>query len=99
MLDSKNKLTSWDLRVTRGCVEKRNVTLSIPKDILREAKHLAVDQGTSLSGLLVDALKERVQRRSELRRAGARQRTLMRRGLKLGTKGKPGWTRNELHAR
>lgn len=87
------------MRVTRGYVDKQNVTLSIPKDILREAKHLAVDQGTSLSGLLVDALKERVERLSELRRAGARQRTLMRRGLKLGTKGKPRWTRDDLHAR
>jgi len=92
-------LTSAYLRVTRKYVEKQNVTLSIPKDILREAKHLAVDRGISLSGFLVEALEERVKRLSEMRRAAERQRALMRRGLKLGTKGKAGWTREDLHAR
>lgn len=80
-------------------MEKQNVTLAIPKDVLREAKHIAVDRGTSLSGLLVEALGEKVKRLSEMRRAGQRQRALMRRGLKLGTKGKPSWSRDELHAR
>ena len=80
-------------------MEKQNVTLSIPKDVLREAKHLAVDQGTSLSGLLVDALKERVRRSKERRQASQRQRALMRQGLNLGTRGKATWTRDDLHAR
>ena len=80
-------------------MDKQNITLSIPKDILREAKHLAVDRGISLSGLLVEALEERVKRVSQMRRAAQRQRTLMRRGLKLGTKGKIWWTREDLHAR
>jgi hypothetical protein len=80
-------------------VEKQNVTLSIPKEILREAKHIAVDRGISLSGLLVEALEDRVKRLSQMRRASERQRTLMRRGLKLGTKGKVRWTREDLHAR
>ena len=92
-------MISGDPRATRKYVEKQNITLSIPKDILREAKHLAVDQGTSISGLLVEALKERVKRHSAMRRAGERQRALMRRGLNLGTKGRPGWKRDELHAR
>jgi hypothetical protein len=80
-------------------VEKQNITLSIPKEILREAKHLAVDRGISLSGLLVEALEERVKRLSRMRRAAERQRTLMRSGLKLGTKGKIRWNREDLHAR
>ena len=80
-------------------MEKQNITLSIPKDILREAKHLAVDRGISLSGFLIEALEERVQRLSQMRRAAERQRTLMRSGLKLGTKGKIRWTREDLHAR
>jgi len=86
-------------RGTRKHVQKQNITLSIPKDVLREAKHLAVDRGISLSGFLVEALEERVKRLSEMRRAGERQRALMRRGLKLGTKGKVHWTREDLHAR
>jgi len=80
-------------------VDKQNITLSIPKEILREAKHLAVDRGISLSGLLVEALEERVKRLSRMRRAAERQRTLMRSGLKLGTKGKIRWNREDLHAR
>lgn len=80
-------------------MEKQNITLSIPKEILREAKHLAVDRGISLSGLLVEALEERVKRLSRMRRAAERQRTLMRSGLKLGTKGKIRWNREDLHAR
>jgi hypothetical protein len=80
-------------------VERQNITLSIPKDILRDAKHLAVDRGISLSRLLVEALEERVKRHSQMRRAAERQRTLMRSGLKLGTKGKIRWTREDLHAR
>ncbi len=86
-------------RATRKHVEKQNVTLSLPKEILREAKHLAVDRGISLSGLLIEALEERVKRLSEMRRAAERQRSLMRRGLNLGTKGKPSWRREDLHAR
>lgn len=86
-------------RATRKRVEKQNITLSIPKDILREAKHFAVDRGISLSGFLVEALEERVKRLSEMRRAAERQRTLMRRGLRLGTKGRVRWTREDLHVR
>ena len=44
-------------------MDKQKVSLSVPKKILREAKHFAVDQGVSLSGVLVEALAERVKRR------------------------------------
>ncbi len=94
-----DELTTWVSRVTRKYVEKQNITLSLPKDILREAKHAAVDRGTSLSGFLVEALEEKVKRLSEMRQAAQRQRALMRRGLNLGTKGKPSWSRDQLHAR
>jgi hypothetical protein len=80
-------------------VEKQNVTISLPKDVLREAKHFAVDEGISLSAFLVEALTERVKRLRDIQRAGARQRALMRRGLKLGTRGRATWTREDLHAR
>ena len=87
------------LGVTRKYVDKQNITLSLPKDVLREAKHLAVDQGICLWGFLVEALMDRVKQLREIQRAGARQRSLMRRGLKLGTQGKATWSRDELHAR
>jgi hypothetical protein len=55
-----------------------SITLSLPKGILREAKHFAVDQGVSLSGFLVEALADRVKRLREIQRAGARLRALSR---------------------
>lgn len=33
-------------------MEYQNVTLSLPKATLRRAKHIAIERGTSLSGLL-----------------------------------------------
>jgi post-segregation antitoxin (ccd killing protein) len=86
-------------RGTGKHVEKQNITLFIPKDVPCEAKHLAVDRGISLSGFLVEALEERVKRLSEMRWAAERQRTLLRRGLRLGTKGKVRWRREDLHVR
>lgn len=41
-------------------MEKQNVTLSLPKDILKQAKIVAVQQNTSLSQLLTDTLIEKV---------------------------------------
>ncbi|HWO41614.1 MAG TPA: type II toxin-antitoxin system CcdA family antitoxin [Candidatus Eisenbacteria bacterium] len=80
-------------------MDKQNVTLSVPKDVLLEAKHLAIDRGLSLSGFLVEALEERVKRLSQMRRAAERQRALMRRGLTLGTNGRVRWRREDLHGR
>lgn len=80
-------------------MEKQNITLSIPQDLLRKARMIAVHQGVSLSGLLVETLRDRVARQQKFQRAGTRQKALMRRGLKLGTRGKAGWKRDELHAR
>jgi hypothetical protein len=69
-------------------VDKKKVSLSVPKKILREARHFAFDQGVPLSGFLVEAVTEHVKRLRKIQRAGATQRALMRRGLKLGTHGK-----------
>ncbi|SHF72137.1 hypothetical protein SAMN02745218_02952 [Desulfofundulus australicus DSM 11792] len=37
-------------------MEYQNVTLSLPKEVLRRAKHIAIERGTSLSGLLTHLL-------------------------------------------
>lgn len=39
-------------------MDHQNVTLSLPKEILRRAKHIAIERGTSLSGLLTHLLEE-----------------------------------------
>jgi len=80
-------------------MEKRNVTLSLPKSLLREAKILAVERETSLSQLLVDALEELVRRRREYERARKRHSATLRKGFDLGTHGEVQVRRDELHQR
>jgi hypothetical protein len=75
------------------------VTLTLPADLLREARHLAVDQGMSLSRFLAHLLAARVEETRRYKEARERQKRLMRAGLSLGTNGQIAWSREELHAR
>ena len=77
----------------------QNITLAIPKDILRKAKILAVEKNTSLSGLLTQTLKELVEKQEAYDQARHRNLTLLEHGLDLGTQGKTNWEREELHER
>jgi hypothetical protein len=76
-----------------------NVTVSLPDDLLREARHLAVDQGVSLSRFVAMSLEQRVEAARGFRIARERQLRLLRQGLELGTHGTPSWTRDALHER
>ena len=80
-------------------MEKQNVTLSIPKDVLMKAKVIAVQRGTSLSGLMVEALEDLVSDSRAYAEARERQLRLMEEGFDLGTYGRPPATRDELHER
>ena len=77
----------------------QNVTLAIPKDVLRKAKILAVQRNTSLSGLLSQTLVELVSHHEAYDRACQRNLTLLKNGLDLGTHGNATWKRDELHER
>ncbi len=77
----------------------QNVTLAIPKDILRKAKILAVQKNTSLSGLLTQTLADMVANHEAYDRARQRNISLLKEGLDLGTHGKTPWKREELHER
>jgi metal-responsive CopG/Arc/MetJ family transcriptional regulator len=79
--------------------ETQNVTLSIPKDVLKEIKLIAVEQGQSMSGLMTQMLRELIERRSHYQLAQQRQIALMEAGLDLGTGGQITWTRDSLHER
>lgn len=79
--------------------DRQNVTLSLPKDVLRKAKIIAIERNTSLSGLLTQLLMEAVKQEE-------RYETSMRNHLKyleeasdLGTEGRITWKREELHER
>jgi hypothetical protein len=47
-----------------------NVTLKLPDDLVREARHLAIDEGTSLSAVVADLLSRKLnERRTPPRKA------------------------------
>jgi len=77
----------------------QNVTLSIPKDILRKAKILAVNKNTSLSALLTQTLTDLVTHQEAYEHARQRSLTLLKIGFDLGTQGQIGLNREELHER
>jgi hypothetical protein len=77
----------------------QNVTLSIPKDILRKAKILAVNRNTSLSGLLTQTLTDLVAHQEAYEQARQHNLAMLKNGFNLGTKGHINWKREELHER
>jgi hypothetical protein len=77
----------------------QNVTLAIPKDILRKAKILAVQKNTSLSGLLTQTLVEIVSREEGYEQARQRNLAMLKSGFDLGTQGNITWKREDLHER
>ncbi len=80
-------------------MEKQNVTLSIPKMLLRQAKILAASQDKSLSQFLRESLEEKVREEADYSKAQKRQLRLLKKGLDLGTKGQIKICRDDLHAR
>ncbi|HEX8949083.1 MAG TPA: hypothetical protein VF790_08990 [Dissulfurispiraceae bacterium] len=80
-------------------MERQNVTLSLPKALLKKAKTLAVMKDTSLSDLLRETLEEKVKEETGYQRAKDRQLAFMAKGVDLGTKGKLAASREELHER
>ncbi len=80
-------------------MEKQNVTVSVPKDVLRKAKLLAERRRMSLSALIAHFLEQLVEDDEEYERARQQHMELMERGFDLGTYGKPPASRDELHER
>lgn len=80
-------------------MERQNITLSMPKDLLKRAKMLAAQTDKSLSRLLRESLEQKIRESSGYARAKERQLKLLKRGLNLGTKGNIGISRDELHER
>lgn len=80
-------------------METQNITLSLPKDVLRKVKLLAVQQGTSVSGLIRSELERLVTQEELYARAMQRHMQLMAKGIDLGTQGQIHTSRDELHER
>jgi hypothetical protein len=76
---------------------KTNVTLKLDADLLREARVIAAENGSSISALLTDRLEAMVRERKAFDKARRRALSRLRQGLDLR------WTapgsRDELHER
>lgn len=53
-------------------MDYQNVTLSLPREVLRRAKHIAIERGISLSGLLTQLLEELTRKEDVYSRAKER---------------------------
>jgi hypothetical protein len=80
-------------------METRNITLSIPKDILSEIKLIALKRETSVSGLLTQMLIDLVRQEALYVRSQKQELHRLEEGLDLGTNGKVNSTRESLHER
>ena len=80
-------------------MEKQNITLTLPKDVLKRVKVMAAERGTSVSALMERLLQDHLARHEGYEQAHQRQSALLTKGFDLGTKGKRTWRREELHER
>jgi predicted transcriptional regulator len=76
----------------------RNITLSIPEDLVRKVKVLAASRDTSVSALVADALEAMVGASIPYEEAWAAEVEFMKHGNGMRI-GEITWTRDELHER
>lgn len=80
-------------------METQHVTLSLPRELLRQVKAVAAARDASISALLTAALEETVRQDDRYRRAMRRAVARARQGYDLGSAGRLATGRDELHAR
>ncbi len=80
-------------------MQTQNVTLSLSKKTLKKAKLAAVEEGISLSRLLIGLIEQMVAGRERYELARSKHLRLLDRGFDLGTGGGPLAPRTELHER
>ena len=80
-------------------MKTQKVKLSLPRDLVRKARHVAVERGVSLSTLVGSCLEELVGPEQSYEQARDRAIARMRQGLPMGLGERPFWTRDELHKR
>lgn len=79
--------------------ESQNVTLRMPRALLKRAKRLAADRDTSVSALMTEALAKLADEERRFSAARRRGRTALKASKSLGTHGRRTWSRDELHDR
>jgi hypothetical protein len=80
-------------------MERQNITLALPKSLLKSAKSMAASEDKSISQLLKETLEKRLRTETNFKSAKRRQLALLKQGFDLGTKGHMTATREFLHER
>jgi metal-responsive CopG/Arc/MetJ family transcriptional regulator len=80
-------------------MERQNITLSLPRTLLKKAKIIAAKREKSLSELLRESLEEKIEEETGYQKAKERHAKLLMTGFNLGTKGHFKVSREELHER
>jgi len=80
-------------------MERQNVTLSLPKTIIKKAKALALKQEKSLSSLLRESIEDKIRKDTGYREAMDVEIRRMEKGFHFGTGGVMPRSREELHER
>jgi len=78
-------------------METQNITLSIPKEVLRKIEILAAKRHTSVSKLLTEALERLIEEKISYAEARQRQLEWLEHGFDLGLGNKNFGSRDELH--
>jgi hypothetical protein len=80
-------------------MKRQNVTLSLPEDVLRKARHMAVERNMSLSAFLSVIIQELVAGQGGCEQVRENSLRLMEEGFDMGTMGEALNNREELHDR
>ena len=80
-------------------MEKQNVTLAYAQEAPARVERIALERGTSMSALMVEALEKLVPNVDAYEQARERALYRLRNPFDLGLTGKSTWTRDELHGR
>ena len=77
----------------------QNITLRLPRELLRRIKRLAADRDTSVSALMAEALAKLADENRRYSAARRRSLAALQAARSLGVGGSPRWSREELHER
>jgi hypothetical protein len=79
--------------------ENQNITLSVPRELLKRVKRVAADRDTSVSALMTEALRRVADENRRYSTARKRALAALRSRRSLGTGGRRTWSREDLHDR
>ena len=80
-------------------MEKQNVTLSLPVDLLQKVRVMAAKRNVSMSSLMTGAITKKIFDEDDYDARGKRLIERMKNATDRGTGANFRWTREELHQR